>query len=146
MLKDVNLTVPAGGFVAIAGESGCGKSTLAAVLMGKHRDYAGVITIGGVSLEEISDQALLKNITYVGHQGYLFRGTVRDNLQMGNPEAGDDVLWHVLEQVQLAQFLRQQDGLETVLQERGSNFSGGQCQRLALARASLHNSPIYIFD
>ncbi len=146
VLKDVNLTVPAGGFVAIAGESGCGKSTLAAVLMGKHRDYAGVITIGGVSLEEISDQALLKNITYVGHQGYLFRGTVRDNLQMGNPEAGDDVLWHVLEQVQLAQFLRQQDGLETVLQERGSNFSGGQCQRLALARAILHNSPIYIFD
>ena len=88
----------------------------------------------------------MKHINYVGHQSYLFKGTVRDNLRMGNPHAGDDHLWQVLEQVRLADFLRAEQGLDTPIQERASNLSGGQRQRLALARALLHDSPVYLFD
>ena len=88
----------------------------------------------------------MRSVTYVSHQSYLFRGTVGDNLRMGRPEASDAELWQMLEKVRLADFLRSEQGLETPVQEKGSNFSGGQCQRLALARALLHDSPVYIFD
>ena len=97
-------------------------------------------------MRQISEADLMQNITYVSHQSYLFCGTVRDNLRMGCPEALEEELWQVLEKVRLADFLRSEQGLETSVQEKGSNFSGGQCQRLALARALLHDSPVYIFD
>ena len=90
--------------------------------------------------------SLLQNITYIGHQSYLFKGTVRDNLLMGKSSASEDELWAVLERVNLAAFLKSEKGLDTPLLEKASNLSGGQCQRLALARALLHDSPIYIFD
>ena len=80
------------------------------------------------------------------HQSYLFQGTVRDNLLMGRPDASDDELWAVLRRTNLADFLRGEQGLDTVLLEKGANLSGGQCQRLALARALLHDSPVYLFD
>ena len=88
----------------------------------------------------------MKHITYVGHNSYLFKGTVRQNLLMGSPGAKDDKLWEVLKEVNLADFLKGEDGLDTKLLEKASNFSVGQCQRLALARALLHDSPVYIFD
>ena len=97
-------------------------------------------------LLDIGEEALAANITYVGHQSYLFRGTIRDTLKMGNAEATDTDFWRVLEQVKLADFLREQQGLDTQLEENGVNFSGGQRQRLAVARALLHDTPIYIFD
>lgn len=146
ILHGVNLSFPKGSFTAIVGESGCGKSTISAILMGRNKGYAGKITVGGVSLSKISEDSLMKNITYVSHQSYLFKGTVRENLLMANPKACDDVLWGVLEQVNLADFLRGENGLDTMLNEKASNLSGGQCQRLALARALLHDSPVYIFD
>ena len=146
VLKDVSLEIPTGGFTAVAGESGCGKSTLASILMGRCRSYTGSVTLGGLELREISEESLLNSITYVSHQSYLFKGTVRDNLRMGRPDASEEELWAVLERVRLAPFLRQEQGLDTPLQEQGANFSGGQRQRLALARALLHDSPIYIFD
>ena len=146
ILRGVDMTFPAGSFTALVGESGCGKSTLAAILMGKNKQYAGLVTIGGLPLDSIQEDSLLRNVTYIGHQSYLFKGTVRDNLLMGNPKADDQMLWQVLEQVNLAAFLRAEQGLDTLLQEKGSNLSGGQCQRLALARALLHDSPVYIFD
>ena len=88
----------------------------------------------------------MAHCTYVGHRSHLFKGTVRDNLLLARPDALDEQLWAVLEQVNLASFLRGERGLDTQLQEGGNNFSGGQRQRLALARALLHDSPMYIFD
>lgn len=146
VLHGVSLSFPKGSFTAIVGESGCGKSTISAILMGRNKGYAGKITVGGVSLSKISEDSLMKNITYVSHQSYLFKGTVRENLLMANPKDCDDVLWDVLEQVNLADFLRGENGLDTMLNEKASHLSGGQCQRLALARALLHDSPVYIFD
>ena len=97
-------------------------------------------------MSEIREADLMENITYISHQSYLFKGTVRDNLLMGKPDASDSELWEVLERVNLADFVRNEKGLDTGLSEKASNLSGGQCQRLALARALLHDSPIYIFD
>lgn len=146
ILHGVDMEFLKGSFTAIVGESGCGKSTIAAILIGRNKGYNGKLTVGGVPLAEINESSLMENFTYVSHQSYLFKGTVRDNLQMANPDATDDVLWATLEQVNLAEFLRSESGLDTLLNEKASNFSGGQCQRLALARALLHDSPVYIFD
>ena len=146
ILHGVDMTFPKGSFTAIVGESGCGKSTIAAILMGRNKGYTGDITVGGTPLSEISEESLMENFTYISHQSYLFKGTVRDNLLMARASAGEDTLWQVLEQVNLADFLRSEKGLDTVLNEKASNLSGGQCQRLALARALLHDSPVYIFD
>ncbi len=146
ILHGVNMSFPKGSFTAIVGESGCGKSTISGILMGRNKGYIGEIMIGGKSLSEISEASLMKNFTYISHQSYLFKGTVRENLLMACPDAEDDTLWNVLEQVNLADFLRSEKGLETQLNEKATNLSGGQCQRLALARALLHDSPVYIFD
>ena len=146
ILHGVNMTFTKGSFTAIVGESGCGKSTIAAILMGRNKGYTGDITVGGTPLSEISETSLMENFTYISHQSYLFKGTVRDNLLMARPNAGEDTFWQVLEQVNLADFLRSEKGLDTILNEKASNLSGGQCQRLALARALLHDSPVYIFD
>lgn len=105
-----------------------------------------LIAYGGAELRNIEEASLMRRITYVSHQSYLFKGTVRDNLLMGKPGASDDELWSALTQVNLADFLRGEAGLDTLLSERGENLSGGQRQRLALARALLHDSPVYIFD
>lgn len=146
ILKGINLTFSQGQFLSIVGESGCGKSTLASILMGKNKGYTGSITVGGKELRTLNEESLMEHITYVGHQSYLFKGTVRENLHMGCGTASDELLWSVLERVNLAFFLRNENGLDTFLEEKASNLSGGQRQRLALARALLHDSPIYIFD
>lgn len=146
ILKGIDLRIPRETFVAIAGESGCGKSTVASILMGRNRGYKGAIQIGDIELSDISESSLMQNITYISHNSYLFQGTIRENLLMGNPNATEDEMWAVLEQTNLAAFLRSEEGLDTKLAEKASNLSGGQCQRLALARALLHDSPVYIFD
>lgn len=146
ILHGVDMKFPMGSFTSIVGESGCGKSTISAILMGRNKGYAGCITVGGIELSEISERSLMQNFTYVSHQSYLFKGTVRDNLLMGCSEATDEELWSVLKRVNLADFLKSENGLDTFLAEKASNLSGGQCQRLALARALLHDSPVYIFD
>lgn len=146
ILHGVDLTIPQGKFVSLVGESGCGKSTISALLMGRNKGYTGSVAIGGAELRNIEKASLMRRITYVSHQSYLFKGTVRDNLLMGKPGASDDELWSALTQVNLADFLGGEAGLDTLLSERGENLSGGQRQRLALARALLHDSPVYIFD
>ena len=146
ILSGVHMTFKRGAFTAIVGESGCGKSTISAILTGRNKGYGGSVSVGETELPEIREADLMENITYISHQSYLFKGTVRDNLLMGKPDASDSELWEVLERVNLADFVRNEKGLDTGLSEKASNLSGGQCQRLALARALLHDSPIYIFD
>lgn len=146
VLRGLELEIPMGSFTALVGESGCGKSTLSAILMGRNKGYTGSVTVGGLELRNIREDSLLGAFTYVSHQSYLFKGTVADNLRMARPDASDDALWQVLEQVKLADFVRSEQGLDTPVAERGANLSGGQCQRLALARALLADSPAYIFD
>lgn len=146
VLRGLELEIPMGSFTALVGESGCGKSTLSALLMGRNKGYTGSVTVGGLELRNIREDSLLGAFTYVSHQSYLFKGTVADNLRMARPDASDDALWQVLEQVKLADFVRSEQGLDTPVAERGANLSGGQCQRLALARALLADSPAYIFD
>lgn len=146
ILHGVDLLLSRGKLTAVVGESGCGKSTISGILMGRNGGYSGTVRVGTMDYHRISEESLMQNVTYVSHQSYLFRGTVSDNLRMGCPEASDEKLWQILEKVRLADFLRSEQGLNTPVQEKGSNFSGGQCQRLALARALLHDSPVYIFD
>lgn len=135
-----------GSFTAIVGESGSGKSTLASVLTGQNKRGKGTLTIGGVDFDDISEESRMRHITYVSHSSYLFGGTVRDNLLMAKPDASEEELWQVLEQTKLSDFLKSEQGLDTVLTAQASNLSGGQRQRLALARALLHDSPVYLFD
>ena len=146
VLQGVTMEFARGSFTAIAGESGCGKSTVAALLTGRRRCRQGQVTIGGVPLEQVAEESLGRTVTYLSHNSYLFKGTVRENLTMAAPGTDDAALWAVLEKVRLADFLRAGQGLDTLLAEKGANLSGGQCQRLALARALLHDSPVYIFD
>ena len=146
ILGGVDLKIPQHGFVALVGESGCGKSTIVSILMGRSRSYTGSVTVGGTELRELDEASLLRSFTYVSHQSWLFKGSAADNLRMGKENATDMELWQVLERVKLADFLRAQGGLNFRLTEQGGNLSGGQRQRLALARALLHDSPVYIFD
>lgn len=146
VLSNITFKTAEKGVWAIVGKSGCGKSTLANLLTLNNRNYDGSITVGGLELNSLSEANVLKNITYIGHNSYLFKGSVRDNLLIANPNSSDYELESILVRVNLWDFLISKQGLDTVLNENASNLSGGQRQRLALARALLHNSYIYIFD
>ena len=146
ILKGVDMEFPAGSFTSIVGASGCGKSTAAAILMGRNQGYSGSVTIEGKELSDIQEESLMDQITLVSHNSYLFKGTVEDNLRMGSPDASEEEMKEALMKVNLWGFLHSQQGLQTPILEKGSNFSGGQCQRLAIARALLHDTPVYIFD
>ena len=146
ILKGVDMEFPAGSFTSLVGLSGCGKSTVAAILTGRNRTYKGSVKVAGRELNRVRETSLLETVTLVSHNSYLFKGTVEENLRMGKPDADEEEMIHVLSRVNLWDFLKVQQGLQTQLKEKGSNLSGGQCQRLALARALLHDSPVYIFD
>lgn len=146
VIHGADIEFKAGYLTAVCGESGCGKSTIAAILMGRNNGYKGSVRIGNTKLCDISEESLMKNITYISHSSVLFKGTVRENLLMAKSDAEDSELWQVLEKTKLADFLRGEKGLDTLLVENAANLSGGQKQRLALARALLHDSAVYIFD
>ena len=146
ILHGVNISIPKGSFIGIVGESGSGKSTVASLIMGRNTNDSGVVSIDGKDIGTVSEESLMKNITYIGFGSVFFKGTVRDNLLLADRAAPDDKLWKVLSDCTLADFLRSKEGLDTELAENASNLSGGQKQRLALTRAILHDSPVYIFD
>ncbi len=147
ILKGIHMDLPAGSFISLVGESGCGKSTIAGILAGKNRGYTGSVKIQGIELSEINETDLMKRIVLVRHNSYLFKGTVEENLRMAKGNATKEEMEAVLEKVNLLGFLNTQDGLQTQLLERASNLSGGQCQRLVIARALLkQDGEIYFFD
>lgn len=146
VLNDISATFKKHELISIVGESGCGKSTLASLLCGTTKGYSGSITIGGVEIKDIDEKTLMNNITAVNFNSYIFAGTVRENMLIADKSASDKKMIEALKMVNLWSFLSEQDGLDTKLNQQGSNFSGGQRQRLAIARALLHNTPIYVFD
>lgn len=146
VLNDISAIFKKHELISIVGESGCGKSTLASLLCGTTKGYIGSITIGGVEIKDIDEKTLMNNITAVNFNSYIFAGTVRENMLIADKSAGDEKMIETLKMVNLWSFLSEQDGLDTKLNQQGSNFSGGQRQRLAIARALLHNTPIYVFD
>lgn len=146
VLEAVDLTIPQGSFVGITGESGSGKSTLAGIISGSFDRYSGAVYINKVELKEISQASLYEIITYVPFASYLFEGTIRSNLLLAKPQATNEELWEVLERCKLAEFVKASGGLDVPVAPEGANLSGGQRQRLAMARALLHDTPVYILD
>lgn len=167
-LTDVSFTARPGTLTAIVGESGSGKSTTAALLAGTLAGYEGSITLSAgaaingatpdpaeldaidlqsVELRDLSVDAMTSAVSLVSSRSHLFAGTLRENLLMAAPEAADDELWAALELTHIADFVREQPGgLDMPIAPDAANLSGGQRQRLAIARALLHNTPIYVFD
>lgn len=146
ILGGINMDFKEGSFTAIVGESGCGKSTIAGILTNRNKNYQGSIRIGKAELRDIAESELMKRITLISHNSYIFKGSLRENLMLGKMDAGEEELWDVLRKVNLYDFVKTESGLDLELLEAGTNLSGGQRQRLALARALLHDSPVYIFD
>lgn len=145
-LKGVNMEFAPGEMVAIIGESGSGKSTLASVIAGEYRQPSGSIFIDNKDILEIDAYELNKNIIRITHDGHVFQGSVRENLLIGNFKATDDELISILEKVRLWDLFEQMDGLDTKILSQGKNISGGQAQRLSLARALIYDAEVYIFD
>ena len=172
-LTDVSFTARPGMLTAIVGESGSGKSTTAALLAGTLAGYEGSITLSAgaafndmtldgetiasaesdaaeppfVELRDLSADAMVSAVSLVSSRSHLFAGTLRENLLMAAPDAADDELWAALELTHIADFVREQpEGLDMPIAPDAANLSGGQRQRLAIARALLRNTPIYVFD
>lgn len=146
ILKDISFEIKENSFTAIAGVSGCGKSTISSIIMGKNKAGNGKVLIGGVQAASLSSEARFEKITCINHDSYLFKGTLRENLQMGKENASDEEMCAVLKQVDLYDTVMKKGGLDMEIKEKAGNLSGGQKQRLALARAILHDTDIYIFD
>lgn len=146
VLEDVSVDLGDHGLTALVGESGCGKSTVTALITGKYIPDKGAVRIGGTKISELRTDVRMQKVTRIGHDSYIFQGTLRDNLRMGNPAATEEAMLGALEKVELREMAEQNGGLDMVIAEKAANLSGGQKQRLALARALLHDSDIYIFD
>ena len=146
VLSDVSAVVRSGSLVAIVGESGGGKSTLAGIVSGRKGGYLGSVRIGGTELGDATAASLMRAVTLVPTNGYLFAGSLRENLLLAKPDATDDELWAALGRARVDAFVREEGGLGLALAEGGSNLSGGQRQRVCMARALLHDSPVYVFD
>lgn len=146
ILDGVSMKLPRAGLISLVGVSGCGKSTIAGILAGKNKGYQGSVRFGEAELSGIEEKSLMAHVTLVGSDSYLFKGTVKENLQAAASEASEKELLCALKKVRLYDFLMEGEGLLTMVEERGTNLSGGQRQRLALARAILHDTPVYLFD
>ncbi|MGC7590806.1 ABC transporter ATP-binding protein/permease [Bisgaard Taxon 46] len=145
-INGLDLTIQPKQLTVFVGKSGCGKSTLVSLLMGFHKVQQGKILFNQQEIQELNRHSFYRHVSLVSHSSYVFKGTLRENMLMANLNATDEQIFDVLEQVNLANFVRENGGLDMALLSRGSNLSGGQIQRLALARALLHNASFYIFD
>ncbi len=145
-LHDLNFKVTAGQTLAIIGGTGSGKSALINLIPRLFDIESGEIKVDGVPVKKLSQHNLHEVISITQQQAVLFSGTIRSNLQFGYEEATDKEMWHALEIAQAADFVREEGGLDAVVEQNGSNFSGGQLQRLAIARTIIKPASIYVFD
>lgn len=146
VIDKVSFTIPKNSFTALVGTSGCGKSTIASLIMNDNRPGKGNILMWNCDINDLPEEIIHQRITRIRHDSYLFKGTVEDNLRMGKEDATKEEMLHALEQVDLLDTIIEKGGLSMEITEKASNLSGGQKQRMALARAILHDSEIYIFD
>ncbi len=151
ILKGVNMILPAGSLIALVGPSGSGKSTVAGIIAGRRRRYTGSVRIGSAEggireLRDVREKSLLSHVVLVRQNNYIFKGTVAENLRLGRPDATDKELYEALDAVHLVPLVRERGGLSMQLLEKGANISGGEAQRLTLARALLVDAEVMIFD
>ena len=147
VVRDLSFTARPGQRVALIGSTGSGKSTVLGLVARLFDVSAGAVRIDGVDVRELDPQALWGSIGLVPQHAYLFSGTVASNLRYGKPDATDDELWSALETAQARDFVERMDGgLDAVIEQGGSNVSGGQRQRLCIARALVAKPRIYLFD
>lgn len=146
VLDGADAIIARGSLVALVGESGGGKSTLAGIIAGRKDAYQGSVRIGDIELRDATAASLMRAVTLVPTNGYLFAGTLRKNLLLAKPDATDAELLHALDRTRVAAFVQANGGLDMTINEGGTNLSGGQRQRVCMARALLHDSPIYVFD
>ena len=144
VLSHVDIEIRQGDFTGIVGESGSGKSTIASIIMARNEVQTGSAEIDSIPIRHIKEDWLMGNITYIGSDSVFFKGTIRDNLLLADKNADDEKMEAVLKECALLEELPQ--GLNTEVRENATDLSGGQRQRLALARALLHDTPVYIFD
>lgn len=145
-LHHINFFCRRGTTTAIIGPTGSGKSTIAKLLLRFHDVSDGSVEVCGTDVRELTQEALRDRISYVPQKAWLFSGTIAENLRYGRPEATDEELWHALDVAQSGFVRELPDGLETRVAQGGTNFSGGQRQRLSIARALVKHADLYIFD
>lgn len=146
-VSDVNLQMKAGQTLAIIGGTGSGKTTMINLIPRIYDASQGVVKVNGIDVKNVDINELQDHIALVPQKSVLFKGTVRSNLLFGNEKATDQELWHALDVAQASDFIKELPGqLDGTVEQGGDNFSGGQKQRLAIARALVKNADIYIFD
>lgn len=145
-LADVNFQATAGQTVAIIGGTGSGKSTLVNLIPRLFDPESGQIKLNGTALTAMSQQALNAAVSITQQKAVLFSGTIRSNMVYGMQDASDSQIWHALDVAQASDFVKEEGGLDAVVEQNGDNFSGGQRQRLVIARTILKRASVYIFD
>lgn len=146
VLKNVTMRFPETGMTSIVGESGCGKSTVVNILLGAYRPQSGSVTVGGKTLESLMRENYYSRLAVVSCSTYIFSTSVRKNFRLAKEEATDEEMLSALQKVNLADFIRENGGLDKAISEDAANISGGQKQRLALAVALVADKSIYVFD
>ncbi|MBP8990199.1 MAG: ABC transporter ATP-binding protein, partial [Clostridia bacterium] len=147
VLYDISLTARPGETTAIIGSTGCGKSTLVNLIPRFYDVTRGRVLVNGVDVRSVRQADLRRRIGYVAQKGVLFTGTIRDNIAYGNPDATDEEIREAATIAQAIDFIEaSEDGFDTEIAQGGANVSGGQKQRLSIARALVRNPDIYIFD
>lgn len=146
VLHNIQMEIPSHKFISIVGESGSGKSTIAKLIVGLAKGYKGKLLIQDIDRMHLDDSSFYSRVMYITHKATIFKGSVKDNLVIAKDGLSEQDMWYALQQVKLADFIRENGGLDMVIEENGTNLSGGQRQRLAMARALLADKEVYIFD